>query len=140
MKKISTLVLFAFFAFANSYGQDATVKSTKTEKVSGPVLTLDEIIHDFGPITEGTQATYIFKFKNTGNQPLIISDISTPCGCTTPVYTHDPIMPGKKGEITVNFNSTGKSGEFNKVLVITTNIPNATPSTITIKGTVNPKQ
>ncbi len=105
----------------------------------GPKVVFTDQSHDFGKITEGTQAKFSFKFTNTGNQPLVITNVSTPCGCTTPTYTHDPVAPGKTGEIAVNYNSTGRGGEFNKVLTVTTNMTANKDVTIMIKGEVIPK-
>src|SRR5579864_2797450 len=108
MKKILTLSIAAAFALStfaftqiNSNSGKPVIE--KAQKTDGPGIVFEETSHDFGKITEGTQAKYIFKFKNTGNQPLVLSDVHASCGCTTPSYTHDPVLPGKKGEINVNF-------------------------------------
>ncbi|HSI89625.1 MAG TPA: DUF1573 domain-containing protein, partial [Adhaeribacter sp.] len=74
------------------------------------VITLETETYDFGKITEGTQATHEFKFKNTGNQPVIISNVQASCGCTTPEWTKEPVMPGKTGKIKALYNSTGRPG------------------------------
>jgi len=52
--------------------------------------------HDFGKIVEGTQASYSFEFTNTGKAPVVISNVQPSCGCTTPEWTREPIMPGKQ--------------------------------------------
>src|SRR5690606_14149510 len=67
--------------------------------------------HDFGTIEEGIMASHIFKFKNTGSVPLLISDARADCGCTVPTWTKDPVMPGKEGEIEVKYNSAGRGGQ-----------------------------
>ena len=54
-----------------------------------------ETSHDFGEVLEGSEATYEFSFKNTGNTPLIISNVKASCGCTTPFWTKDPVLTGK---------------------------------------------
>lgn len=132
-KLLSFLIIGLFFTAAKCQ----TPTETKTKKMDGPWIQLTETEFNFGSITEGTQANHVFSFKNTGNKPLIITNVSTPCGCTTPHYTNDPVLPGKKGEITVNYNSSGRGGDFSKILSITTNIPDKT-YTITIKGNVVP--
>lgn len=93
-------------------------------KVDGPVLTLEKSTHDFGDIFQGDVVEQIFKFTNTGNQPLIITDIKTSCGCTTPEWPRNPIMPGAKGEIKVGFNSAGKMNKQTKNLPIISNAVN----------------
>jgi hypothetical protein len=94
-----------------------------TESTNGPEITFEESNHDFGDITQGDVVEHIFKFENTGKQPLIISNVKTTCGCTVPSYPKgEAIAPGAKGEITVKFNSRGKMGRQNKVVRIVSNI------------------
>ncbi len=68
---------------------------------NAPVFKFVEETHDFGTIKEGPQAVYEFVFTNTGREPLIIQSCSASCGCTTPDWSKDPILPGQKGKITV---------------------------------------
>ncbi|WP_044516583.1 DUF1573 domain-containing protein [Hymenobacter sp. DG25B] len=99
------------------------------------VITFDKDLHDFSKIAEGTQAVHEFRFKNTGNQPIVINDVRASCGCTTPDWTKTPVLPGKSGMVKAVYNSTGHLGVFNKTVTITSNA--ATPSkTLTIQGTV----
>lgn len=101
-------------------------------------LKFEKETHDFGTIAEGTQATYEFKVTNVGNQPVVIANVQPACGCTTPDWTKDPILPGKSGIIKASYNSTGRPGPFHKSITITSNSIN--PSTVIfIKGEVGPK-
>ena len=77
---------------------------------AGPTtsITFAENAHDFGTITDGEVVTHIFKFTNTGDEPLVISRCKGSCGCTVPQCPKDPIAPGAEGEIEVRFNSKGK--------------------------------
>lgn len=77
--------------------------------------------HDFGEIPEGPFAEYVFEFKNKGKEPLIITNASASCGCTTPSWPKEPILPGKKGEITVKYNTQGRVGPFHKDIYISSN-------------------
>ena len=78
--------------------------------------------HDFGDINEGDKVEYVYKFTNEGAEPLIISNVQVTCGCTTPKgWPRDPIKPGGKGEIAIQFNSLGKFGRQNKVVTIVSN-------------------
>ncbi len=95
--------------------------------------------HDFGSISEGTQASYTFEVMNVGNQPLIISNVQPSCGCTTPEWTKDPIQPGQKGKIMATYNSTGRPGVFNKVISISSNAIESSRM-LTIKGFVESKE
>ncbi|MDQ2795450.1 MAG: DUF1573 domain-containing protein, partial [Bacteroidota bacterium] len=91
--------------------------------------------HDFGNVPEGSMATYEFKFKNTGNQPVIIANVQASCGCTTPDWTKTPVLPGKMGIIKAMYNSAGRPGVFNKTVTVTSNA--ADPSKVlSIKGAV----
>jgi len=68
---------------------------------------------------------FTFKFKNTGDKPLVIEQAVASCGCTIPTYTQAPIAPGKSGEIKVVYNGKGKSaGEFKKVITVRSNASN----------------
>lgn len=78
-------------------------------------------------------ATHEFRFVNTGDQPLVISNVRASCGCTTPFYTKAPVLPGKEGVITASYNSANRPGVFHKSITVNTNA--ATPSYILyIKG------
>jgi hypothetical protein len=101
-------------------------------------IKLEKETHDFGTIAEGTQASYEFKVKNVGNQPLVISAVQPSCGCTTPDWTKEPILPGKYGVIKAMYNSTGRPGPFHKSITVTTNAT-APTNVLYIKGEVGPK-
>lgn len=80
--------------------------------------------NDFDTLQMGQSYSATYHFTNTGKRPAIISDIKTSCGCTATSYTTEPILPGKKGEIEVTFNSTGKLGyQKNSINVIGNTYP-----------------
>lgn len=88
----------------------------------GPVISWEKSSYDFGDIIQGEKVEHTFTFTNTGNQPLILTNVEVTCGCTTPKgWPRDPIMPGGKGELTVAFSSAGKVGRQNKVITVTSN-------------------
>jgi len=98
-----------------------------TAKSNLPVLEFGSTKHDFGIIIQGEKVPWTFKFKNTGNSNLIISNVNATCGCTVPKWSRKPIPPGKEGEIEVVFNSAGKSGAIHKNIRVMTNTqPNIT--------------
>ena len=95
--------------------------------------------YDFGTITEGAVVKHVFKFKNIGAVPLVISDIQTSCGCTVPDWQRAPIAVGASSEVRVQFNSEGKSGAQEKpVRVIANTLPNET--VLMVSGAVTPKE
>jgi len=103
-----------------------------------PDFLFDAESHDFGTVTEGTQATYEFRFINTGKEPLIISNVQASCGCTTPKWSNEPIAPGKPGTITASYNSSGRPGPFTKSITVTSNAKSS-PKVLTINGVVEAK-
>ncbi len=121
MKKlISTIaVVFAFVAAVQAQG----------------VLKFNKEVHDFGKVAEGPLATYSFEVTNTGTSPVVISNAAASCGCTTPEWSKDPIMPGAKSVIKVGYNTSGRPGAFTKTITVTSNAENATVI-LTIKGEV----
>jgi len=75
-----------------------------------------------------------FTFTNTGNAPLIISEVKTSCGCTVPTYSKEAIMPGKDGEIKISYD-TKKVGSFTKTITVLSNA-NQERKTLKIKGAI----
>ncbi|MEM9885435.1 MAG: DUF1573 domain-containing protein [Bacteroidota bacterium] len=100
------------------------------------VMTFDEMSYDFGTITAGEKVRHVYTFSNTGNEPLIISNARGSCGCTVPQWPQEAIAPGDEGEIVVEYNSKGKSGNETKTVTITANTEPAVTK-LTIKGVVN---
>ncbi len=105
--------------------------------LSQAVISFEETEFDFGKVAEGTQATHEFVFRNTGTAPLVLSKVQASCGCTTPFWTKEPVLPGKTGVISASYNSSNRPGAFNKSITITSN---ANPGTtrVFIKGNVVP--
>ncbi len=133
MKKLFLLVIL--FISATTLTINAQKQSAKTTE--GPKIAFEDESHNFGAIKEGIVAEFTFKFKNTGDQPLILKDVRPSCGCTTPEWSKEPVQPGKTGLIVVKFNSAGRPGKFNKSITITSNIPEDT-KILFISGTVTP--
>lgn len=92
--------------------------------------------HDFGTIIEGGPATWEFKFKNVGKDTITLqpTDVRASCGCTTPNWTKDPILPGQMGSVSAQFGSAGRPGVFNKN--VTVSYKGAVVKMLIIKGVV----
>jgi len=100
---------------------------------SQATIDFPETTFDFGQIEEGTVAEHKFVFTNNGDQPLILSSVKASCGCTTPSWTKEPILPGKQGHIKASYNSKNRPGGFNKSITVTSNA--STPTKVVyIKG------
>lgn len=88
----------------------------------GPNISFDSETHNYGKISEAKgPVTHVFNFTNTGAEPLIIQDVTATCGCTTPEWSREPVVPGGKGFIKATFNPTGRPGLFTKTITITSN-------------------
>lgn len=107
----------------------------------GPLTTIEfeEAILDFGEVTEGDKVTRVYKFKNTGSEPLVISNAKGSCGCTVPQWPREPIAVGGEGEIEVQFDTKGKGSPEgraqSKRVTITANT-DPVNTYLTIKGKV----
>ncbi|MFZ1750416.1 MAG: DUF1573 domain-containing protein [Saprospiraceae bacterium] len=112
---------------------------------TGPLTTIkfDEETYNWGKVMDGEKVTHVYKFKNTGTEPLIISNAKGSCGCTVPDWPKDAIAPGKSGEIKVIFDSTGKGGvggkEDTKKVTVTANT-DPVDTYLTITGKVDKKE
>lgn len=134
MKKIF-LFLVAVGCFVSLHAQQtATAVTDSTAKAK---IVFETLVHDFSDIEVKGDGTCAFKFKNEGNLPLVLSNVKASCGCTTPSWTKDPILPNKTGEIKVKYD-TRRIGAFAKSITVTSNAE--TPSVrLQIKGVVKPK-
>ena len=103
-------------------------------------MKMSETSHNFGSFKEEAgRQTYDFVLTNTGSQPLVIQNIVTSCGCTTPEWTRQPIPPGGKGKVTAIFDPKDRPGAFDKSLTVYTNTkPEIT--VLQIKGEVAPRE
>lgn len=107
------LLLTVFFFNLSLYAQN---------EASGPVFTVSETVHDFGLINEtDMEALHIFKVKNTGDAPLVITHVQSSCGCAEPQWTAEPIQPGQYGEVAIIYSTTNRPGPFKKNITVYTN-------------------
>lgn len=115
MKKLFLLAVVMVIALA-----------TQAQKQSGAQLTWDNSNHNFGEVVLGDKVEHVYKFTNTGNEPLIITNVQPSCGCTLPKsWPRDPIMPGDKGELVIAFNSAAKPlGKLERTTAIISNAVN----------------
>ena len=102
------------------------------EKVA--IINFETEIVNYGTITQGSDGTKVFTFTNTGNAPLVISEVKTSCGCTIPSYSKAAILPGKQGELEIKYD-TKRLGSFTKTITVISNAK-VIKKTLKIKGTV----
>ncbi|MDN3666533.1 DUF1573 domain-containing protein [Algibacter miyuki] len=132
MKKVilglSTLCLVAFTSCKNDNAakkiEEANVTAAAVrDAVSSnfPVITFNETTHDFGEIEANKSVETVFSYTNTGDAPLVITNIATTCGCTVPQdWSREPLAVGETGKFTVKYNGSGK-GKVSKSLTLTAN-------------------
>jgi len=118
MKRKLILLSLSLFIGMSTYAQDTG--SGRNEAV----IAFDISSYDFGDIKQGDKVEYSFSFKNTGNQPLLVTNVLVQCGCTATDWPREPIASGKTGIIKVMFDSSGKTGMQHKVITIVSNATN----------------
>jgi hypothetical protein len=124
------IITLALFLLAGVYCIDAQKSAT---------INFEKTIHDFGRIKEdGGKVSYKFKFTNSGKQPIIIKNVESSCGCTTPEWSKTPILPGKEGFVGAEYDPIDRPGLFSKEIKIFNNITSE-PIKLEIKGDVIPK-
>ncbi|WP_405571997.1 DUF1573 domain-containing protein [Winogradskyella sp. Asnod2-B02-A] len=91
-----------------------------------PMVAFDKTEHDFGTIENGTPVETVFKYTNTGNSMLVVSNIKSTCGCTVPSNWTKEVAPGETGEFAVKFNGKGNGNKVTKSVTMTTNTEKGT--------------
>ncbi len=121
MKKVIILLFVGLLAWS--------VQAQETAKIEFKTETLD-----YGVIERGSDGVRVFEFTNTGNAPLIITKVSSSCGCTIPKKPEAPVMPGETGEIQVKYD-TKRVGPIRKAITVISNAETPT-KVLKIKGEV----
>lgn len=122
MKKFLTFLFVAAFGVI-SYAQETAEITFKAEEI------------DYGKVKVGSDGVRVFEFTNTGKAPLVITNVSSSCGCTVPSWTKDPIAPGAKGKIEVKYD-TNRVGPISKTVTVTSNAKQNPVKGLRIKGEV----
>lgn len=104
----------------------------------GPIITFAQLEHDYGTIAQGANGNCEFVCTNTGDQPLIISQCQSSCGCMVPRCPSEPIAPGKSAMVHVKYD-TNRQGPFTKTVTVQSNAANAPVVVLRIKGKVLPQ-
>lgn len=143
-KSILGLGLFCMIAFTSckdnaesKIDSDNVAAAAQRDASSGklPAVEFNETVHDFGNIPNGIPVKTVFTYKNTGESPLVVSDIKSTCGCTVPSNWTKEVMPGQTGQFEVEFNGKGNGNQVSKTITLTTNTEKGT-ETVSIKAFV----
>ena len=108
-------------AFSTGNIPGTNINATQLPDVPVTQIKYEEESFDFGVADEGTVVKHLFKFTNTGSEPLIISNAKGSCGCTVPTWPKQPVPPGGNAEISVEFDTKGKPGRQTKSVTVTAN-------------------
>ncbi len=135
MKNLFTVLLALVITGGFLNAQDDAKQGV--ELIDGPKIEFVKTTHDFGENPQGKPVSTDFIFKNVGNAPLVLQNVKASCGCTTPYWPKEPIMPGQESKISAKYNMS-KAGNFNKSITVTVKpqVEGDTPETVrlTIKG------
>lgn len=125
MKKIVVLswVLIAIIASncGNGSKKDPAHSGIQPAGDGTVLIAFKEFEHNFGKVAEGEKVGFIFAFKNNGTGNLVISSVTTTCGCTVPKYDTKPIPPGETGKLEVVFDTSGRNGMQTKTITVKSN-------------------
>ncbi len=117
------LFLLALLCGISAYSKNDTLTT----------IVFETTVHDFGEVKINQRISYDYEYTNTGKKPLLIHSVMATCGCTTPLWSRDPVAPGKKGKITVGFECFPIEMKFDKSLTVYCNTPEGSV-VLTIKG------
>lgn len=139
MKRVIFLLSIMTAIFASAiFSQNVQPQGQPAiEKANGPVITFEKTVHDYGTVPYKGDGKCTFKFTNTGNEPLILTNVRSSCGCTVPKWPREPILPGNSGVIHVEY-STDRVGMINKSITVQSNATNG-DVTLRITGQVLPE-
>jgi len=136
MKKV-LVILMLCGGFTTMVKAQETVKTEVKAKKKKEPITFKTLTIERNNIPFGSDETFTFTFKNTGKEPIIISNVQTSCGCTTAKKPEAPVAPKKSADISVKYD-TKRVGQFTKTITVTSNV--SEPIVLTIKGTVLPQE
>lgn len=134
-------VLFIASAFVLLAGCDIRKKDKQAnipamQEVKDPTsVKLIDSLYDFGKVAEGEIVEYSYRFKNTGDKPLVVTNVAASCGCTVADKPEAPVKPGETGFIRVKFNSENRPGEVHKTVTVNSNA-NPPFTDLVLKGEV----
>ncbi len=135
MKKVTVLILALLVSGGIMFAQGTA--ENEVELVDGAKISFTNTLHDFGANPQGTPVSHSFIFKNIGNEPLVLQNVKASCGCTTPYWPKEPILPGQESKIDVKYNMA-RAGNFTKSITVTVKpkLEEETPEIVrlTIKG------
>lgn len=126
MNKFLTGIILACVLFSCDIRDTKSKKDDTKQPASQTIIDTTSVqmidsVYNFGTVTDGEKVEYSFRFRNSGKNPLVVTDTHTSCGCTVSEKPEQPVKPGETGFIKVVFNSSGKVGDIHKEITVTSN-------------------
>ena len=125
MKVLHLIFVMMLASITTGFAQNAAANDS---------IVFNQTVYDYGTIAQGSDGLCEFTFTNKGTKPLTLTNVRAACGCTTPEWPREPIMPGKTGTIKVKYN-THSLGSFFKTITVNSNAVNSRVI-LRIKGSV----
>jgi hypothetical protein len=133
---VLVIVCFAAFLFTDAANASAKKSASQEPQVQGPAFTFESTVYDFNNISPGSYLTRDFKFTNTGDSLLEITDIQAICGCTIPSLDQKQYAPGETGTIKVAFYPGSSVGPVTRQIHILSNDKRQPIETLTLKANI----
>jgi hypothetical protein len=121
MKKVVSSIALLVLVVAMAHGQGA--KKTQSGTINGPRIEIQPESHDFGKVEQNLKLTKDFEVKNIGDEDLIITRISTSCGCTAALTSERVVKPGKTTNLKVTFETRRYKGPVQRSVSVASNDP-----------------
>jgi len=138
MKQFIIIISFATLMVACKNGNNKDAQKAAMDTANYTTIRWVDSIVQFGTINKGEKIKINFRFKNTGNKPLILTNVKPGCGCTIADYTKEPVMPGAEGLVTASFNTEHiNQPEVRKTIIVNTNTTNGTEHYLYFEGKIN---
>jgi len=139
---VLTVAMAIISGCKNNYANNANSDKLDATHDSANFTTIQwlDTVKDMGTITEGQKLEVSFRFRNSGDKPLVIERVTPTCGCTVADPPKEPIAPGKEGEIKGVFDSNGRIGPNHKTLTVVANTKPSTDKFLVFNVIVNKKE
>jgi hypothetical protein len=125
MKKILifslTLIALTFSGCGNKTGRNVGNTGDEAAQNGNAEIVFKEYEHDFGKVAEGEKVAFVFGFENKGTANLVVTSVTTSCGCTVPKFDTKPVPPGGNGNLEVIFDTAGRNGMQTKTITVKSN-------------------
>nr|WP_321225217.1 DUF1573 domain-containing protein [uncultured Psychroserpens sp.] len=120
MKRTLNIAILLIFTLSLFSVAPIELENMETFETKVAIIKFKTEVVDYGTIAQNSDGTRLFTFTNTGDAPLLITNVKTSCGCTVPSYSKTPILPGQTGELNIKYD-TKRLGSFTKTITVTSN-------------------